>query len=498
MCFFERLNGVSLARAVRHCPFSVRASCRDLKVTATRARAIAAEQTPAVHLRSAGRQRWRAHLRQRIACAGRESICRLTLILTCTAINCAAGVARAQDADPSTTPRTGAFLDLDEAARLAVARQPLLEAQADAVASARQRAVADAQLPDPKLSVGVQDFPVDTATAFSLRKDDFTMTTVGLMQDFPRAEKRRLRGERGQREAELAEQELGALRLSIPRDAALAWLDVWRPERAAALARTTAHEAELQAQAVEIAYRTGRATQADLLAARVDWQLVRDDVADLEQQAAQARNALSRWIGADASRPLRPNLPTWDPPPAVDSLLARLRTHPLLNSAAKQAEVAQAEVQLAKADYKPDWGVELYYAFRFQRSDFVGLKFNMGLPIFTADRQNRGLAAKLHEKDRAEQLREDVWRQQAALARQSLANWLRLQERLTHYDQDILPQSAQRIEAARLAWQSGQGVLIAVLDARRVDLGNRMKRLELEKDKAANRLNVQYLAGDQP
>ena len=140
----------------------------------------------------------------------------------------------------------------------------------------------------------------------------------------------------------------------------------------------------------------------------------------------------------------------------------------------------------------------LEYAFRFQRSDFIGVKFTMDLPIFTANRQDRGLAGKLKEKDRAEQLQEDVWRQQAALAHQSLANWLRLRERLMRYEQEILPQSTQRLEAARLAWQSGQGTLVAVLDARRVDLQNRLKRLELERDTAMNRLNLQYLAGEQP
>ena len=140
-------------------------------------------------------------------------MCRSTRILVTAAWVCAAVVAHAQDPNPSSAPTAGRALGLDEAVRLAVDKQPLLEAQSAAVASAHQRAVADAQLPDPKLSFGVQDFPIDTRTAYSLRKDDFTMTTVDLMQDFPRAQKRRLRGERGQREAEMTEQELEALRL---------------------------------------------------------------------------------------------------------------------------------------------------------------------------------------------------------------------------------------------------------------------------------------------
>ncbi len=423
---------------------------------------------------------------------------RPTLVFAFIALMTDAGSARAQEAEPSTSATAGAVLEIGEAVRLATARQPLLQAQSAAVDSARQRAVADAQLPDPKLSVGVQDFPIDTATAFSFRKDDFTMRTVGVMQEFPRAEKRRLRGERGQREAEMAEQELGALHLSIPRDAALAWVEVWRAERSAELARATADESDLQAREVEIAYRTGRASQADLLAARVEFQLMRDEAADWEQQAAQARSALSRWIGADAYRPLSPGLPIWGPPPALATLLTRLGTHPLLNGAAKQVELAQAEIQLAKVAYKPDWSLGLEYAFRSGRSDFISLQFSMDLPIFTANRQDRGLAAKRQDKDRAEQLREDLWRQQAAMARQSLADWQLLQERLAHYDQDVLPQSAERIAAARLAWQSGQGALIAVLDARRADLVNRMKKLELQGKATADRLNLLYITGDQP
>jgi outer membrane protein TolC len=400
--------------------------------------------------------------------------------------------ARAED-------RAGQPLGMEEAVTLALERQPLLQAQADAVSAARESAVAATQLPDPKLSIGVQDFPIDTKEAFSFSRNDFTEYKVGVMQDFPRAEKLRLRGEQGERAAEEAEQELAALRLSVRRDTALAWLEVWRPERAAELARAAVREADLQAQAAEIAYRTARANEAEVLAARVDLQLMRDQVADLEQQAAQARNMLSRWIGAEAvSRPIAPDLRAWGSPPELDRLLARLRTHPLLNVAAKQTEVAQSEVRLAQADYKPDWSVEMYYANRPEFSDFIGVQLSVDLPIFTANRQDRRLAAKLKQQDRAEQQRDDLWRQQEAQARQSLANWQHLQERLARYDREILPQSAQRIEAARLAWQSGQGQLVNVLEARRVDLENRMKRLELEKDAGINHSNLEYLAGEQP
>lgn len=396
------------------------------------------------------------------------------------------------------SPASNQLLDLEEAMHLGLVRQPLLEAQAAAVSAARENALAAGQLPDPRLTLGLQDWPIEGPDRFSLHADNFTQLKVGVMQEFTRGEKRRLRGERSTRQAEMAEQELGALQLLIRRDVALAWLQVWRSERAAGLAKSAAHEADLQAQAADISYRAGRATQAEVLAARVALQLAQDAVADLEQQGAQARNALSRWIGADADRPVRDDLPVWGAPPDVDALLERLRNHPLLNSAAKQAEVAQANVQLARAAYRPDWSLELYYANRVDFADFVGVNFTVDLPIFTANRQGRGLATSLQEKRRADELHEDLWRQEAAEMRRSFGNWQRLRERLARYDQDLLPQSAARIEAARLAWQLGQGTLGAVLDARRVDLENRLKRLDLERDAAVNRVTLQYLAGDQP
>lgn len=392
----------------------------------------------------------------------------------------------------------GSALTLDDAAALAIAHQPLLDAQQSAALAARQSAVAAAQLPDPKLAFGLKDLPINTGTAYSLRQDNFTMLTLGVMQDFPRAEKRRLRGERGMREAEMAEQDLIATRYMIRREAALAWLEVWQAERAAELARDSARQSDLQAQAMEIAYRSGRVTQADLLAVKVESQRMRDNVADLAQKAAYGRNGLSRWIGASAYRRLSPDLPAWGAPPDLDTLLARLRAHPHLNTAAKQAEVAQTAVDLAKANYKPDWSVELDYGNRLAFSDFIGLNFKMDLPVFTADRQDRDLGAKLAEKDRAEQIRDDLWRQQSAQARQSLDNWQRLQERLKRYDQDILPQSERRVQAALAAWQSGQGLLSIVLDARRMALDDRLKRLELEAEAARDRINVQYFAGEQP
>ncbi len=91
---------------------------------------------------------------------------------------------------------------MEEAARLAAVDQPLLTARQAKIQAEDQQAIAASQLPDPQLSGGLKELPIDTSEAFSTRRDDFTEFTIGLSQDFPRAEKRRLQGARKQLDAD--------------------------------------------------------------------------------------------------------------------------------------------------------------------------------------------------------------------------------------------------------------------------------------------------------
>lgn len=400
-----------------------------------------------------------------------------------------AGAASAGD-DPATAP-----LSLAEAQRLAVERQPALAALADEAVAAHANAVAAAQLPDPKFKGGLVDLTATGAEAGTLRRESDTQFVAGIAQDFPRAEKRRLRGARAEAEAGFAERRLDADRRAFERDAGLAWIETWSAERARALAEASAREAQLQAETAQIAYANGRGSQAELRAARVARALLDDEIAKRAQDAAHARAQLSRWLADDAQRPLPEQLPGWPEPAPLAEQLEHLHGHPHLGASAKAVEIASTEVALAKAAYQPDWSVELGYGYRPAYSDYVNIQFSVDLPVFAANRQDRSLLAKRAELERAEALRDDDYRQHAAELRLNYGDWTRIAERLARYDDTILPESRARIEAARLAWASGSGTLAAVLDARRAALDAELRRLELETDRAKHALALRYLAG---
>lgn len=74
-------------------------------------------------------------------------------------------------------------LTLAETIQLATQNQPLLQSLDDAAASSRQAAIAEGQLPDPKVKFGMINLPVTTNDALRYNRDDQTMVNVG---DFAR------------------------------------------------------------------------------------------------------------------------------------------------------------------------------------------------------------------------------------------------------------------------------------------------------------------------
>src|SRR5262245_21027461 len=133
-------------------------------------------------------------------------------------------------------------LSLAEAERLALVDQPRVLTEEAAIRAARARSIADRELPDPMLIAGVDDLPISGEPAFTLDRNDFTIVKAGIRQEFPRAEKRRLRGERGELEAEARTVALTAAEREVRRDAALAWLDVYLSDRSLETVRTLADE----------------------------------------------------------------------------------------------------------------------------------------------------------------------------------------------------------------------------------------------------------------
>jgi len=391
----------------------------------------------------------------------------------------------------------GAALTLSEAQRLAAERSRQLVAHDSAVLASREMATAAGQLPDPTLKLGINDLPVDGPDRYSTTRDFMTMRQIGVMQEFTRGEKRQLRTERFEREAERALAEKSATLAMIQRDTALAWLDRYYAEAMAAVVSEQIKEARLEIKAAESAYRAGRGSQADVFAARSAVTMLEDRASEFGRRIRTARTALGRWVGVTAEAPLagKPDTETIRLDPRA--LEARLAHHPQIALFAKQAEVAATEVRLAQANKKSDWSLEVMYSQRGSAfSNMVSVNVAIPLQWDQKNRQDRELAAKLAMADQAEAQRDEALRAHIAEVRSMIQEWDNGRERRARYERELVPLAGERAQAVLAAYRGGKASLNDVLAARRNEIEARMQALQLEAETARLWAQINFLFPD--
>ena len=385
-------------------------------------------------------------------------------------------------------------LSLLAAQQVAAARSQQLVAQDALTSAARQMAIAAGQLPDPVLLLGVNNLPINGPDRFSLTRDFMTMRSVGVMQEFTRADKRKARTTRFEREAEAAQ----AMRLlaltELQRATAVAWLERFYQERMRELLVAQRDETRLQIDAADAAYRAGRGSQADVFAARSAVAQIDDRIALVERQVATAGTQLARWVGDEARKPLAA-------PPALDTLRLKaedletqIARHPQIRLLVQKEAMAQAEADLAQANKKSDVSVELMVNQRGPAfSNMVSLNVSIPLQWDQKNRQDRELAAKLAIVEQMRAEREEATRMNVAEALAMLQEWHGNRARLLRHDASILPLAGERSRAAMAAYRGSAGSLAAVLEARRGEIDVRVERLRLEMETARLWAQINYL-----
>ena len=385
-------------------------------------------------------------------------------------------------------------LSLLQAQRIAVERSRQLEAQDAAAMASRSMALAARQLPDPVLKLGLDNLPADGADRFNLSRDFMTQRRIGMSQEFPREEKRQLRFERFEREAERAEADRAASVAMVRRDTALAWLEHYYAGAAAALVGEQSAASRLELEAAESAYRAGRGSQADVFAARTALVMLDDRMSDVARRIRSAKAALARWVGEAAELALEGK-------PALDvialdrsALEAQLAHHPQIAAMARQEAIADTEVRLAQANRTADWSVEVAYS---QRGPAFAnmLSFGVSIPLQwdRKNRQDRELASRLALVGQARAQREDALRAHVAEVRSLLSDWDSSRERHARYERELIPLAAQRSLALEAAYRGGRASLSDVLASRRNEIDVRLQALQLEADAAQSWARLNFL-----
>lgn len=386
-------------------------------------------------------------------------------------------------------------LSLPEALRLAEARSPQLAGAEYAATATRERGIASSQLPDPVLRLGLDNVPVNGVDAWSLTNDFMTMRRIGFMQEFPDSEKRRLRRERADVEAERELTRREAARAVLRQDVATAWLDRLFAQKTVELWRSLAQDVRLQTATLEAGVATGRTNAGELRAAQAVLVQTEDQIAASEQQVRTGAAMLTRWLGAEAARRNAGPLPDMASVGFDPEETAAIAVHPQLVVLRQDTLLAETDLKLAQRNKIPDWSLEVAYQQRGPSySNMVSVGVSIPLPLFPQDRQDRGTAASQAQLAQTETLLEDALRQHQAELRANYEEWRSLRERARSLQRTLLPLADDRAAQTLASYSGGSAGLAQVLEARRAAVEARMQVLLLERDaaRAWAKLNFQY------
>lgn len=384
-------------------------------------------------------------------------------------------------------------MTFDAAIRRAAASAPSLQASAAGVDASRSASVAAGELPDPTLTVGVDNFPVSGPPAFTFGRDGMTMGRIGIEQEFTNPAKRRAQRGRAEANIAVAEAELAVETQNVRLATALAWIDLYYAKRRLAqLDLLNADLNDLQAT-VTARLASGSARPSQALEPEQLRAAVADRRADLQAEVTKAQTRLARLTGD-------PQADAVGDPPLLEIDGPALRAHvaglPRLQALDAQANAAAANVTLAQADKRPDWRVGTSYGRRDPAyGDMVSVTVSIDLPLFGKQRQDPLIAARESEARRARLMREAGERDLIAELDADLADYAFRQKRLLNARQTLVPLAKRRAELDMASYAAGTLDLGSALLSTLALAEAEVEALARETEVARDMIRINYTYG---
>lgn len=386
-------------------------------------------------------------------------------------------------------------ISFEQALLLAEQRSAALTARQAAADGAQQARMAAGQLPDPKLAVGIENFPISGPERLSWNRESMTMRRVGVMQDVPNAAKRAAQRDAAGAKADRERVMLETERLAVRREAALAWLGLHFAGRRLAVFATLEKENQLLQDTLAARVASGAATPADALMVRQEALDLADRRDELQAGVEQARAQLRRWVGEAPELSVAGDVPLLRPDLA--RLLGDLDRHAELLAFNPMLAMARADVDEASAMRKGDWGWEVAYGNRARTfGDMVSFQLTFELPVSRATRQEPVIASRQKEVERLRAEREDALRRIRAEVDAQVAELQRLERVQQRQQSAALPLAQERAQVTLASYQSGRADLGVVLAARKNAVEARLRALDLQAQVVAQQARLAYLIAE--
>jgi outer membrane protein, heavy metal efflux system len=381
-----------------------------------------------------------------------------------------------------------------DAALGAATQAPSLRSGALTIEAQRSASVAAGALPDPKVGVSVENFPISGPPAFSASDDEMTMLKLGVSQEIPNAAKRHARTARALADTGEAQASLVLFARQVRVETALAWIDLAYAQRRLMAIDEAVTRIDGYRGTANASVASGTARPAQSLEVRKAVAVLEDRRSELSAERRRASATLARWTG-DPAPEVRGPIPQF----AVDrsALLASLDDHPQLAVAGAKVTQAEADIALARAEKRPDWMVDAAYGRRNPRyGDMVTVGVSMSLPLFAKRRQDPVIAARTAASGAALAQQEDQRRALLAELEAGLADHVMHHEQWDRAQSTLLPLARQQSDLETASYAAGRASLVDVIAARTQLVDTELMVLEREAAVARDAARLVLTFGD--
>ncbi len=395
--------------------------------------------------------------------------------------------------------QAGETLSLRQAETIALQADPLISSQLATANALENEATAAGTLPDPKFRLGMFNVPLDS---FNLDENPTTQLRLGIQQAFPRGDMLDIQAERAAIRSRAALARAEDARRRILRELREAWLNVYYQNEAARVIVDTKDLFSKLVKITEDQYAAGRANQQDVIRADLELSRLDDRHTKILSKQDQYRAVLAQWIGDAAWQTLDTSFPQL-PQPKLDDINAMITRHPAIQAMRDEVDAARKMTEMAKQDYSPGYNAFVEYRKRFgnnpdgsERNDLMAAMVTMDIPLFTANRQDKKVAAN-EELARAAQFRlDDKLRTLKRMFEKNQAMYQRSAERQQLYHDELLDSARENSQAALNAYQSGVTEFTTLMRAQITELDVRLNELRVRVDKAIAQARLLYITGE--
>ena len=387
-------------------------------------------------------------------------------------------------------PAAAAPAGVEALVERALARAPSLAARRERIQSAQSALRAAGALPDPMLEVEYQSF---NFPSYTIGSDPSSMAGFSVRQGILGGGRRGASRAVATAEAARRAAEQRVLAADIATEVRVQYARLYAIDTEQQVLADAGEILRLLEATVSARYAAGESDQATLLRVQLEQTRLGQQIADLRTGRALVQAALNRLTDDPPESPVGQvaSLPPPALPGAAETLVAESGERaPAVALSQSQLDLAERQVDAARADTKPSWSVGggIYWQGGFDR--MVNVNVGVELPLWKKSKQVPLVAAAESDRRAAALDRSAAAIEARAAAASLLAEYQNAVQQIERYKEGLLPQNSAALDATRASYLAGRGDFVSVLDEFRrwIDLRSELAGREADRYSAQARL----------